>query len=367
MTREERFTLSLLCYPGAPAASPFARLAPEYDLWGGGLPPALNELLRSKWGAASRRARLIDEECQEYGIGRILPGDTCYPQSLLELSEPPLALYYTGIASALSREGVAIVGTRSATSQGLAMAEHIASLAVRAGHMVISGGAQGIDSAAHGAALAHEGAPGMGSVPHEGRTIAVLGGGLVSVLGSARTDLLRRVRAGGLLLGEYPPCMPARSYHFLRRNRILAALARHVFVVQAPKKSGALNTAGWARRLGRGVSVCLWPPDLQEGAGCAYIRGEGVTYTADGSGFLGQDVCYHTLAELYARLGMEDAADGDTRTVLRVLLGGGLSLSELVRASALAPEKALAALTRLELRGRVRSSAGRLYPVLKTA
>ena len=358
MTRKERLALSALYYPGTPAAAFFARVPRDFDLWRDPLPEKLRQTVCAKWDAALDSADALHEECRNCGMEYLLPGDAFYPPALFALDTPPLALYAQGNLSLLGRPGVTIVGTRHATPHGLAMAEHIAGLAVRAGYAVISGGAWGIDSAAHEGALSFEGG--------QGTTIAVVGGGIESALLSAHAGLYRRVRERGLLLSEFSPRTAALPFHFVRRNRILAALASHLFVVQAPMKSGTLITVEWARKLQRNISVCLWPPGLRAGEGCLYIQGEGVQYTADGSGFLGQ-VPYTPLAELFAEIEEYGAADEDAKMVMRALLAGGLTVAELIRASALAPERALAALVRMEVRGRVRSFKGRMYLASKTA
>jgi DNA processing protein len=361
MTREERLILSTLYYPGSSAAAFFARLPPDFDLWRDPLPEKIKDTVSAKWDTACRHAASLEEECRNHGMEYLLPGDPLYPPALFELEEPPLALYVQGDVSVLSRPGVTIVGTRRATPHGLAMAEHIACLAVRAGYTVISGGAAGIDSAAHEGALA------CAEEPPGGATIAVVGGGLASALDSTRAWLLRRIRVRGLIMSEFPPQTGALPFHFVRRNRILVALASHLFVVQSPVKSGTMITADWAQTLKRGISVCLWPPRLLEGVGGMYIRGEGVEYTADGSGFLGQNIHYTPLAGLFAEIEECCGADRAARRVLHALLAGGLTPAGLVRASALAPEEAFAALTRMEMRGRVRNYKGRLYFVPKTA
>jgi DNA processing protein len=352
MTPGERLALSVIFYPGSNAAAILARLPFAFDLRHGDLPAAIRQKIRAEWAAAERQALAIEEDCAARGIEYVFPGDALYPPTLFELVSPPLVLYLSGDTSVLSRPGVAIVGTRRATPCGLSLAEHIACLALSAGYTVLSGGAEGIDSAAHEGALA---------ATERGSTIAVLGGGLAR-LPSARSGFFKRIRAHGLLVSEYAPRVPARFFHFIRRNSILAALSAHLFVVQAPKKSGTLITAAWAKNLGRGITVCLWPPDLAEGAGCRQLYGADVLYTADGSGFLdGQNIAYTSLADIFARAGESAAIGADERKVIFTLLAGERGLAEIVHACGLTAEKALAALTHLEMAGWVRSSADGRY------
>jgi DNA processing protein len=265
------------------------------------------------------------------------------------------------------------------------MAKHIASLALSAGYVVLSGGAEGIDSAVHEGALvcgenmAMQSRRSAACMPMagrearpavDGRTIAVLGGGLAAFaknLSFARGVLFKRIVADGLLISEYPPQTPARTFHFVRRNSILAALAAHVFVVQAPRRSGTLITAAWARALKKEVSVCLWPPDLAEGEGGAGLYGEDVCYTADGSGFLRQEIPYIPLADLFSRSEKNGSMNEDQKKVYFALLGGERGLADLVHACGLAPERALAALTRLEIDGWVENAGDRMYSLVHAA
>jgi len=348
MKRRERLALSALLYPGSRYAKLLAGLPDDFDLARDVLPDRLRLILNEKWEDALAAALLIEADCARLRVEYILPGDPLYPSALFELAEPPLVLYAQGQTALLREPGVTIVGTRRATWQGLAMAEHCARLAARDGYAVISGGAEGIDSAAHTGALAAG-----------GKTIAVLGGGLG--MRAPRSRLMGRILAHNLLISEFPPGVPARAFHFIRRNRILAALGLHLFVVQAPKKSGTMITVDWALSLGRGITFCLWPPALREAEGCRIFHGGKVLHTADGTGFLRQDQPYRQFGDILNAIQAD--ADADERDILFALLGGGRRLPELVRSSALPPNRALSAITRLELRGRVAGVAGRICAI----
>ena len=168
--------------------------------------------------------------------------DAAYPALLLQISDPPLALFVEGDLQALAQPALAIVGSRSATPQGLANASAFARELARQGWGVVSGLAAGIDAAAHEGALAGG-----------GRTIAVVGTGLDQVYPRSNRALAARIRAQGALISEYTPGTPPLAAHFPQRNRIIAALTRGTLVVEAAVQSGSLITARLAAEAGREV------------------------------------------------------------------------------------------------------------------
>jgi DNA processing protein len=171
--------------------------------------------------------------------------DPSYPQRLLGLERPPDPLWIDGDANAVGARSVAIVGTRRMTAYGERVAREIAVACVAAGLVVVSGFAQGIDSAAH-----------RGALDGGGRTVAVLGEGITlfaATLRGRRRPLLPRIRRSGALVSQYPPTFCAQPWAFAKRNATIAALAELVIVVEAGERSGALITAADARRLGRPV------------------------------------------------------------------------------------------------------------------
>jgi DNA processing protein len=167
-------------------------------------------------------------------------GDPRYPKALADLARPPLQLWVTGRLPAAGERVVAVVGSRAATAAGYAQAQAIAAAVGQVGWSVISGGALGIDAAAHLGAL-QAGAP----------TYAVLGCGVDVVYPDRHLELFKQVAQAGGLISEYPMGTPPRSGQFPLRNRLVAALAQAVIVVDARTRSGALITAARARELGR--------------------------------------------------------------------------------------------------------------------
>ena len=168
--------------------------------------------------------------------------DARYPALLQEIGNPPLALFCEGDLDLLGQVQVAIVGARAATAQGCETAERFGFELARAGLVVTSGLALGIDGAAHRGALAAG-----------GKTLAVCGTGLDVVYPWRHRELSSEIAGKGLLVSEFPVGEPAMADHFPRRNRIISGLARGVLVIEAAARSGSLITARLAMEQGREV------------------------------------------------------------------------------------------------------------------
>jgi DNA processing protein len=169
-------------------------------------------------------------------------GHSEYPTLLAEISDPPSCIWTRGDRAVLAPVAVAVIGARAASQEGLLAAGEIACDLARAGIVVVSGLARGIDSAAH-----------QGALDGGGKTIAVLGTGIDRVYPPENDLLSEHIAACGLLLTEFPPGSHPEDWHFPRRNRIISGLARAVVVVEAREKSGSLITARLAADQGRDV------------------------------------------------------------------------------------------------------------------
>ena len=168
--------------------------------------------------------------------------DTDYPRTLLELTDPPVALFALGNVELLARPAVAIVGSRHATAQGREDASAFARTLGEAGFTIVSGLALGIDAAAH-----------RGALGTAASTIAVTGTGPDRVYPASHRDLAHAIAERGLVVTEFAPGTPPLKGNFPRRNRLIAGLARGVLVVEAAPGSGSLITARLAVEQGRDV------------------------------------------------------------------------------------------------------------------
>ncbi len=218
---------------------------------------------------------------------RIDRKSTDYPRRLQDLYDPPDSLYIYGDASLLKKPMIAIVGSRNASPEGLKNARYLAQGLARAGALIVSGMAMGIDSAAHHAVIE------LGSGHF---TAAILGTGLDIVYPRQNINLSRAIGQQGLLISELPMGTGPKAWHFPRRNRIIAALSYGVVVVEAAKRSGSLITARLAAELGREVFALPGPISNPNSIGCHLLIQQGAKLAFRTSDILEElDFCRKTL------------------------------------------------------------------------
>lgn len=194
----------------------------------------------------------------QHHVDIVTPVDDDYPARLREIPDAPLVLYRKGPIGARDNHSLAVVGSRAASPYGLAVARKLARHAATVGMPVVSGLALGIDTAAH-----------EGALDGGGRTIAVLGGGLLCLYPKENTQLAQRiVDHGGCLYSEFPLRRAPDKQSFAIRNRIVAGLCKATLVVEAPPRSGALITATMAREMGRLVMAVPGRVDTPHASGC---------------------------------------------------------------------------------------------------
>lgn len=213
--------------------------------------------------------RSILDDGERLGMWVLIPGDEAWPEGLTDLGDhAPFALWARGDEALLTapiRDRVAITGTRAATEYDDHVATELALGPVRDRRKIVSGGAYGIDAAAHRAVLAAYGS-----------TIAVMPGGLDRLYPTGNQDLLERVEKPDLLVSELPPSTAPTTWRFLQRNRVLAALSGGVVIVEAGSRSGSLNVAGHRAALGRPAGTVPGPVTSAASAGCHRLIREGI-------------------------------------------------------------------------------------------
>jgi len=190
-------------------------------------------------------AAQTEKYCRHLGYSVLVPDDPLYPQRLRQLADFPAVLYCHGSLPQMDDEPViAVVGTRKASGYGLDLAYKTAVGLARAGFVVVSGCAMGVDSAAHN-----------GTLDAGGRTVGILGCGLNTPYLMQNLPMRERIAKTGALISEYPPDTKAYPQHFPMRNRLISALALGCVVIEAPLRSGSLITALTALEQGRDVFV----------------------------------------------------------------------------------------------------------------
>ncbi len=206
------------------------------------------------------------ETARVVGATVVCPGDPEWPHRLDELPAPPICLWVRGIPdlAALAERSVSVVGARTSTAYGDAVAQDFGSGLAERGWTVVSGAAFGIDAAAHRGALAAD-----------GLTVAVLAGGVDRPYPAAHAALLARIVEVGAVVAEVPPGSAPTRPRFLLRNRIIATISRGTVVVEAGLRSGSLNTARTAAEVGRPVGVVPGPVTSMMSAGCHQARRDG--------------------------------------------------------------------------------------------
>jgi DNA processing protein len=200
----------------------------------------------------------------EHGLRILLPGRVDYPRLLAEIPDPPGVLFVRGGMEPADAMAVGIVGTRRATHYGKQTAERLAAGLARAGVTVVSGLARGIDAAAH-----------RGALSAGGRTVAVLGSGVLNVFPPEHEKLAIEVAAHGAVISEVAPTMPPLAGMFPQRNRIISGLSMGVVIVEAAHRSGALITARHAMEQGREVFAVPGQIDSPGSAGPHHLLRDG--------------------------------------------------------------------------------------------
>lgn len=367
--RLARATLTRISEPGDPELAAFvAAHGPEaaVDAIAGeaGVAAFSAETLAGYRVRLDRADAEADLACVERVGGRLLvPGDAGWPETLAVLDGagdvgrrggPPLALWLRGPlspAAALARS-CAVVGARSATEYGSYVAAEIAAGLADRGIAVVSGGAFGVDSAAHRGALAAG-----------GRTVAVLASGVDVPYPRAHEALFERIAQTGLLVSEVPPGRAPTRTRFLVRNRLIAALTRGTVVVEAALRSGALNTARWAGACGREVMGVPGPVTSMASAGVhRLIRELNATLVTDAAEVaeqiapIGEALAPAKRGELRPR----DELGPETRQVLEAVPAvHPAGVVSIAAAAAVGPDATLAALGQLLIAGYVVQEGGR--------
>ena len=214
---------------------------------------------------------------QVSGCHVLVQSDPDYPEMLRQIYDPPLVLYVKGALTAKDKNAVAMVGSRMTTHYGLEAARKLAYQLAYVGVTVVSGGARGIDTAAHQGALAAK-----------GRTVCVLGTGINLVFPPENRDLFERIAAAGAVITQFPFNRNGDKQSFAIRNRIIAGMTLGTVVVEADLHSGALITSNFATEYGRQVFAVPGRIDSPRSKGCHDLIKKGAKLCEDAEDILSE-------------------------------------------------------------------------------
>ncbi len=296
-------------------------------------------LLSGGWGTSAERSRAEGADVPaalraELAGAQVVPHDA-FPQTLAKARNAPPALFVHGDAACLARPLVAVVGTRGASAYGLAMAKWFAGALAEAGVTVVSGGAIGIDAAAHEAAL-----------EAGGRTVAVLPGGVDVAYPPRHRTLFGRIREQGALVSSYACGSKPGKHRIPGRNRLVATLAQALVLVEVPAESGALITAALAKGAGRALFVVPGPANQPSFRGSHALARLGAVVVDDPALVL-RAVGVSRTESAKPPL----PSSGPEGKVARALTGHPTTVEALVDRTGLSASDVLMALTMLEIEG----------------
>lgn len=287
---------------------------------------------------------------------QVQPSDSLWPKGLRDLPQPhpPSSLRVAGQLPSFER-AVGIVGTRFADDDALEFTRRLAQSFAARGVTVVSGGAAGIDAAAH-----------EGALSVQGRTVAVLASSLVHAYPKSHAALFSEIAQSGALICEGPDRRTPFPGAFLKRNRLIAALVDAVIVVQAPVRSGALSTAGWANRLKRPLFATPSAPWDARGEGCLGLIREGAHICTSAADVLSLPPFGAVQASFPLLDGAKESKDDAglpecSRTVLQALRAGRRHPDDLALALDMGMAQLHEALLTLVLCGLVRQDGDGTY------
>lgn len=281
--------------------------------------------------------------------------DDLYPAFLKNIHDPPIVIYVKGTLIK-EEKAVAVVGSRSASSYGLKMAEIISSELAKCDITVISGMARGIDSSAH-----------IGALKSGGRTIAVLGCGLDITYPPENYKLMRRIEESGCVLSEYVPGVAPFSQNFPARNRIISGISMGVVVIEANEKSGSLITADFALEQGREVFAVPGNLSSPNSIGTNKLIKDGAKIVTCIEDILEEiNVFRNTTINIFEQKELEKARifkdlDPDERILAECLFSEPMHIDAIIEKSGLGIKTINAILVMLELKGCIDQLPGKIF------
>jgi DNA processing protein len=295
--------------------------------------------------------RIRDFECHV-----VTQEEEDYPDLLRQIYDPPVVLYVKGRLLPEDKNGVALVGTRLATAYGKEVARRMSYQLAYIGMTVVSGGARGIDTAAH-----------QGAMAGGGRTIAVLGTGINRVFPPENGELFERIASHGAVVTQFPFNRPADRQSFPIRNRIVAGMTLGTLVVEAQLASGALITANFALDYGRQVFAVPGRIDSPRSKGCHELIKNGAKLCENAEDVVGEFEYLFPAAAMRSRdttvvsLPALELSENEVQVFKMVETHAECHLDEVIRGSGMSASMVSVALLSLEMKRLIRQMPGRRY------
>ena len=293
---------------------------------------------------------------QDFGCHVLIGSDEHYPASLREIYDPPVVLYVKGELTTRDKNGIAMVGSRLTTPYGIETARKLAYQLAYLGVTVVSGGARGIDTAAH-----------QGALSAKGRTIAVLGTGINLVWPPENAELYARIAANGAVITQFPFNRPADKQTFPIRNRIVAGMTLGTLVVEANLSSGALITANFAIEYGRQVFAVPGRIDSPRSKGCHELIKKGAKLCEGAEDVLSEFEYLFPASNQPPSAGETgvlpalELSGNEQKVYDAVTAGEECTIDEVIRAAGLPSSTVSVALLGLEMKRLVRQLPGKLF------
>jgi DNA processing protein len=295
------------------------------------------------------------ERIRQFGCQIVIQTDPHYPELLRQLYDPPIVLYVKGELLSKDKNSIAMVGSRMTTPYGIETARKLAYQLAYIGITIVSGGARGIDTAAH-----------QGALNAKGRTIVVLGTGINLVFPAENAELFERVTTSGALITQFPFNRPGDRQSFPLRNRIVAGMTLGTVVVEANLSSGALITAGMATDNGRQVFAVPGRVDSPRSKGCHDLIKNGAKLCESAEDILSEFEYLFPATNRPTGLqngGLPMAIELSERekTIYDTIGEDERTIDEIIRNSGLPPSAVNVTLLSLEMKRQIRQLPGKVF------
>ncbi len=292
----------------------------------------------------------------DFGCRVVIQSDEDYPASLREIYDPPLVLYVKGTLSPKDKNSIAMVGSRQTTHYGIETARKLAYQLAYIGVTVVSGGARGIDTAAHQGALAAK-----------GRTLCVIGTGINIVFPPENKELFDRIAANGAVISQFPFNRNGDKQSFAIRNRIVAGMTLGTVVVEADLHSGALITSNFATEYGRQVFAVPGRIDSPRSKGCHDLIKKGAKLCEGAEDILSEFEYLFPASNRPPSPGETgvlpalELSENEQRVFDTLRKDDDISIDEVIRKSGLPSSAVSVALLSLEMKRVVKQLPGKLF------